>query len=161
MEPPIDPEVYAHIRPVELPERRRSVIAEGRSSTLGVLACVPVVLMLVGILIGLALDTSQYSLTMRSIGPILFYGGLLYATYEFTSAFLRRDRYITTDGTSIYIIHHRPIYISSIDDIYLELGLASPNIVIAKHDGGKTKIRGHFLRDDARTVWDRLTALTV
>lgn len=141
-------------------EYERSVISEGRLSTLTVLACVPVILVLLVILNGGTLENSMYT---RSLGPIvyvIFYAGMLYATYEFVDTIFKRKKYVSVMGGVLRIVHHRPIKISQISDVYLESGLFSQNIVVAGRDKTKIKLRAHFLKEDPQIVLERLKALT-
>ena len=67
---------------------------------------------------------------------------------------------MSTDGVFIYILHHRPVKISEIHDMYFERGLLSDNLVILERGGEKTKIRTHFLRESGEAVLRKLDEVT-
>lgn len=141
----------------------RSVISEARLSSLIALTCAPVILMLVvtiAILNGRSLEESMYH---RAFGPvvwIVFYGGLIYSTYEFAKTIFKRKEYLSLLGDSIYTAFHNPIKISEISNICLEKGIITDNIVISKRGGKRTKIRTYLLKDDSSTVLEKLKELT-
>jgi hypothetical protein len=114
----------------------------------------------IALLSGRSPEESMYYRAFGSIVGIVLYGGLLYATYEFVDTIFKRKEYISSEGGSIYILHHRPIKISEISDIYLANGFFSKNIVISTGGGRKTKIKTHFLGESPNIVLERLQALT-
>jgi hypothetical protein len=139
----------------------RLLIAEGRLSSLLILACVPVILMLV-ITVPLLNGGSGDSTYYRAFGPVVYvflYGGLLYSTYEFWDTLLRRREYVSVVEGTLYILHHRPIEISEISDVYLVNGLFSRNVAIDWGSRETTRIKGHLLKERPDIVAKKLRAL--
>jgi hypothetical protein len=144
-------------------DRERLVIAESRLSSLIALACVPAVLMAV-MTIGLSSGwgTSQ-GMSHRTLGPLaclLFYGGMLYATYEFMDTLFRRRHYISIIGNHLCVVHHPPVRISSITDIHVEYGFIIRSLVICRHNERRIRIKAHFLKESPQVVLERLEAAT-
>jgi hypothetical protein len=140
----------------------RTVLAEGRLSSLVILTCVPIALpvgTILWLLNGGDPEESMYYRASPIFAVLIMSVGMIYATYEFLDTTLRRRRYMSTDGSFIYVLHYRPIKISEIGDAYLERGLLSDNLVILTRGRAKTKIRTHFLRESGEVVLKRLDEL--
>jgi hypothetical protein len=144
-------------------KQERSVIAEGRFSSLVILTGVPMAL-LVGTILWLHNGGNPQDSMYYRASPILVIimmsAGLIYAAYEFLDTTLMRRKYVSTDGVFIYVLHHRPVAISEIRDMYLERGLLSDNLVILERGRQKTKIRTHFLKESGEAVLRKLDELT-
>src|SRR5436190_18327064 len=109
-------------------DRDRTVISEAKLSSLIALTCVPIfliIIMSIGLVGGFVEDKGMY---FRSFGPVvyvIFYGGLLYSTYEFLRTISNRKNYISVIGGRVCILYHRPIDLVDISNVYLETGIVS------------------------------------
>ena len=131
------------------------VISEAKLSSTVALAAVPVLLIIGAIIAGLSGRTLADGIYYRAFGPVvylIFFGGLAYASYEFTKTLMGRARYLTYRDGCIHILAHSPISLTRIRSVSIERRLFLKNLVIKVSGGGAVRVRGYLLQRDLNEV---------
>lgn len=137
-----------------------TIVSEASLPAAIILLCVPVVLLAAVALNGWSLSDTIYYRNYGELIYILFYGGLLYATWGFSTALRRRKTYMIVRDGVLEAFAHRKIRVSDIKKIRVEHGLVVDNILVIERNGRQTRIRTYLLKEDPDTILDRLEALT-
>lgn len=122
----------------------------------------PVLILTVATVSGFFGRTLEDGVYFRAFGPVIyvvFYGGLIYAFYEFTKILRRRSRYVTYQDGYIHVLEQRPIKLDSIRTVTIEQKLFVKSLVIGTSGGRKTRIRGYLLQSDLNEVKNSIEVL--
>lgn len=130
------------------------VISTGRTSTLLALFLSPIIIMSISIISsfsGKNLRDGVYYLLFGDFIFLIFYGGLIYATYEFYTTFKNRSKYVIVKDGFLYVFNQSKIKIDDIGKVYIRSNLISGNVIIEGSDK-VIRIRSHFLNEKPESV---------
>lgn len=138
------------------------VLSEAKMSSGIALASAPLILAIVVVFAGLFGEGLEAGIYYGAFGPliyVIFFGGLVYAFYEFTKIVRGRSHYLTYRDGYLHILEQKSVKLNDIRSLTIEHKFLWESLVIKTAGGATSRIRGYLLQKDLNEVKELIEAL--